>query len=131
MASEWKQRKWEDLATLEYGKSLRGYENGSGQFPVYGTNGLIGWHSEPLCKHPGVIVGRKGAYRGIHYSSKPFYVIDTAFYLKPKADIDLRWAYYALLTQDINAMDSGSAIPSTSRVDFYALPVKCPPPSEQ
>jgi type I restriction enzyme S subunit len=78
-----------------------------------------------------VIIGRKGAYRGVHYSSKPFCVIDTAFYLKAKADIDLRWAYYALLTQDINSMDSGSAIPSTSRGDFYAIPVKVPPRSEQ
>jgi type I restriction enzyme S subunit len=131
MSGEWKRCKWGDLATLEYGRSLRGYENAAGQFPVYGTNGLIGWHSEPLCEHSGVVIGRKGAYRGIHYSSKPFYVIDTAFYLRPKADIDLRWAYYALLTQDINSMDSGSAIPSTSRGDFYALPVKVPPRPEQ
>ncbi len=131
MAASWKECRWGDLATLEYGKGLRGYESGAGQFPVYGTNGLIGWHSDSLCKHPGVIIGRKGAYRGIHYSSGPFYAIDTAFYLRPKADIDLRWAYYALLTQDINAMDSGSAIPSTSRNDFYALPVMLPPLSEQ
>jgi type I restriction enzyme S subunit len=40
MSGEWKQCKWGDLATLEYGRSLRGYENASGQFPVYGTNGL-------------------------------------------------------------------------------------------
>ncbi len=45
--------------------------------------------------------------------------------------MDLRWAYYQLLTQDINAMDSGSAIPSTSRSDFYALPVLVPPRVEQ
>ena len=36
-----------------------------------------------------------------------------------------------LLTQDINLMDSGSAIPSTSREDFYALPVRVPPLPEQ
>jgi type I restriction enzyme S subunit len=43
----------------------------------------------------------------------------------------MRWAYYALLTQDINAMDSGSAIPSTSRDEFYRLPVAVPPLPEQ
>ncbi len=88
-------------------------------------------HSEPLCPHPGVIVGRKGAYRGIHYSAKPFFVIDTAFYLKPKIELDLKWAYYKLLTYDINRMDSGSAIPSTSRDSFYSLPVEIPPVEEQ
>jgi len=131
MANSWQERRWGDLATLEYGKSLRGYENSAGPYPVYGTNGLIGSHSEALCNHPGVVIGRKGAYRGVHYAQNPFYVIDTAFYLEPKVDLDLKWAYYTLLTQDINGMDSGSAIPSTSRADFYALPITVPPLPEQ
>ena len=129
--AEWETTSWGDLATLEYGKSLRGYESSEGPYRVYGTNGPIGWCNEPLCFHPSVIIGRKGAYRGVHYSATPFFVIDTAFYLKPKVEIDTRWAYYELLTHDINGMDSGSAIPSTSREDFYGLPVKVPPLSEQ
>ena len=128
---EWQAATWGDLATLEYGKSLRGYEMSNGPYRVYGTNGSIGWHSEPLHPCPSVIIGRKGAYRGVHYSPTPFFVIDTAFYLKPKVEIDTRWAYYELLTQDINGMDSGSAIPSTSREDFYGLPVQVPPLPEQ
>ena len=46
-------------------------------------------------------------------------------------ELDTRWAYYQLLTQNINALDSGSAIPSTSRSDFYGLPVALPPLPEQ
>lgn len=131
MSSEWKQSAWGDVATLEYGKAIRDYKSASGNYPVYGTNGPIGFHSQALCKTPGVIIGRKGAYRGVHYSSRPFFVIDTAFYLKPKEELDMRWAYYALLTCDINSMDSGSAIPSTSRDEFYKLPVSVPSLSEQ
>ena len=127
----WSEVVWGDLATLEYGKSLRGYETSTGPYRVYGTNGGIGWHSEPLYPHASVIIGRKGAYRGVHYAPDPFFVIDTAFYLKPKVEIDTRWAYYQLLTQDINGMDSGSAIPSTSREDFYSIPVTVPPLPEQ
>jgi type I restriction enzyme, S subunit len=74
-----------------------------------------------------VIIGRKGAYRGVHYSLQPFYVIDTAFYVKPTVPLQLRWAYYEMRQLDINGMDNGSAIPSTSRADFYALPVAAPP----
>ncbi len=128
---EWEASSWGKLATLEYGKSLRGYENTHGSYPVYGTNGPIGTHTKMLCKHPGVIVGRKGAYRGIHFSKEPFYVIDTAYYLESKEDIDLKWAYYELLTHDINYVDSGSAIPSTSRETFYNLSVIVPPLPEQ
>ena len=128
---EWHEASWGDLVTLEYGKSLREYRDSTGPYRVYGTNGPVGWNGQPLCHYPSVIVGRKGAYRGIHYSPEPFFVIDTAFYVKPKVEIDTRWAYYQLLTQDINGLDSGSAIPSTSREDFYALPVSLPPLPEQ
>ena len=127
----WHATHWGELAKLEYGKALRGSDVSSGSYRVYGTNGPIGWHSAPLCSVGSVIIGRKGAYRGVHYSPDPFFVIDTAFYLKPKGELDTRWAYYQLLTQDINGMDSGSAIPSTSRDDFYGLPVNVPPLPEQ
>ena len=131
LAPRWSTVSWGDLATLEYGKSLRGYDTSTGNYRVYGTNGPIGWNSEPLCPYASVIIGRKGAYRGVHFSPDPFFVIDTAFYLRPKVELDPRWAYYQLLTQDINGMDSGSAIPSTSREDFYSLPVDVPLLSEQ
>jgi len=131
MGSEWEWKTWGDLALLEYGKGLRDYQESDGPFRVFGTNGPIGWHDEPLCPFPSVIIGRKGAYRGIHFSPDPFYVIDTAFYLNPKVKFNIKWAYYELLTHDINGMDSGSAIPSTSRDSFYSLPVIVPPEDEQ
>ena len=131
MEGKWRELCWGDLATLEYGRALRGHNSGTGPIRVFGTNGPIGWHDEALCSYPSVVVGRKGAYRGVHYSAEPFFVIDTAFYLKPKVELDTRWAYYQLLTQDINGLDSGSAIPSTRREDFYNLPVQIPPLPEQ
>jgi len=123
----WNLKRWGEIATLEYGKSIRDYRESSGKYRVWGTNGPIGYHEEALCNSAGVVIGRKGAYRGVHYSPEPFFVIDTAFYLKPKAALDLKWAYYELLRFDINSMDSGSAIPSTSRDDFYGIPVIVPP----
>lgn len=131
--NEWKSLKWGDIATLEYGKALRNYKDTKDGIPVFGTNGKIGFTDKSLCDTAGVIIGRKGAYRGVHYSNTPFFVIDTAYYLKSVADdiFDMRWAYYELLTKDINSMDSGSAIPSTSRNDFYALPVLLPALDEQ
>jgi len=131
MSSEWIQTTWGELASLEYGKGIRGYQEAVAPYRVYGTNGPVGWHTEPLCNGAGVVIGRKGAYRGVHFSPAPFYVIDTAFYLRPKVAIDIRWAYYQLLTVEINGMDSGSAIPSTSRDEFYKIPVVVPPIHEQ
>lgn len=126
--------KWGELISLEYGKPVKDKDKADGQYPVFGTNGQIGTSDlPPLCNEPSFIVGRKGAYRGVHYSDKPFSAIDTAFYVKNlHPDIlDIKWAYYKFLTYDINRMDSGSAIPSTDRYEIYAIEVDLPRIEEQ
>lgn len=124
---------WGDYLTFEYGKPIPDKESKDGAVPVFGTNGQIGTsHLSPLCKIPSFIVGRKGAYRGVHFSPVPFSVIDTAFYALPLTDkVNLKWAYYKFLTYDINRMDSGSAIPSTDRYELYRIPVEIPNMEEQ
>jgi type I restriction enzyme S subunit len=131
MAGEWQETTWGDLASLEYGKALRDYRDTPSIARVFGTNGPIGWHDEALWRGPGVIVGRKGAYRGVHYTEDPYWVIDTAYSLQPKTPINLRWAYYQLKSIDLNNVDDGSPIPSTTRPAFYALPVLRPPRTTQ
>src|SRR5690554_948032 len=127
MNADWRRTTWGELIELKYGKALRDYKNGTGEYPVFGTNGAVGSCDKALCPFPGIIIGRKGAYRGVHFSDKPFFVIDTAYYVNPKADFNMKWAYYHLLHQDINNLDSGSAIPSTSREDVYQLSAFVPP----
>ncbi|SRR5216683_1992584 len=126
---------WGSVCRLNYGKALREYAKEPSEnepICVYGTNGPIGWTKQPLSPRSGLIIGRKGAYRGVHFSANPFFVIDTAYYLELLTpEIDLRWAYYNLLTVDINQMDVGAAIPTTSRDQFYALKISYPPLTEQ
>lgn len=121
--------KWGQLISLEYGKPVKDKAKADGKYPVYGTNGQIGTSDlSPLCNHASFILGRKGAYRGVHFSSTPFSVIDTAFFaenLYPEL-LSIEWAYYKFLTYDINNMDSGSAIPSTDRYEIYAIEVELP-----
>lgn len=121
--------KWGQLISLEYGKPVKDKTKINGKYPVYGTNGQIGTSDlPPLCNHASFILGRKGAYRGVHYSSTPFSVIDTAFYAENSHPelLNIEWAYYKFLTYDINSMDTGSAIPSTDRYEIYAIEVDLP-----
>jgi len=121
-----------DIITLEYGKGLKNYRSGNGKYDVYGTNGKIGLSDQFLFDEPSIIIGRKGAYREVHLASRPFFVIDTAFYTKKKInDLDTLYLYFWFKNIDINEMDSGSAIPSTSREEVYDLDIKLPPLPEQ
>lgn len=131
MASEWRTSTWGDEVSLEYGKALRGHETTQGPYRVFGSNGPIGWTTEPLAPGPGVVLGRKGAYRGVEFSRDPFFVIDTAYYVVPKSELDMRWLYYAIKHYKLGDIDDGSPIPSTTRAAVYMLDLDVPTPSEQ
>lgn len=129
--TEWRASTWGEEISLEYGKGLRGYGDSTGGVPVYGTNGPVGWTDEPLAPGPGVILGRKGAYRGVHFSRKPFFVIDTAYYVVPKTELDMRWLYYAMIYHKLGEIDDGSPIPSTTRSAVYPREIDVPKINEQ
>jgi type I restriction enzyme S subunit len=131
MSEHWRQSTWGDEISLEYGKSLRGYQDAVGPYRVFGSNGPIGWAEDALAPGPGIILGRKGAYRGVHFSRNPFFVIDTAYYVKPKSDFDVRWLYYAIIHHKLGEIDDGSPIPSTTRAAVYIQDVAIPPIDEQ
>ena len=127
----WRASTWGDEVSLEYGKSLRDYAEGKGPFRVFGSNGPVGWTDEPLAPGPGVILGRKGAYRGVRFSAEPFYVIDTAYYVVPKTELDMRWLYYAIIHHKLGEIDDGSPIPSTTRSAVYVRDIDVPELPEQ
>jgi type I restriction enzyme S subunit len=129
--AEWRSSTWGEEVTLEYGKALRDYSETAGAVRVYGTNGPIGWTDTPLAPGPGVILGRKGAYRGVHYSPGPFFVIDTAYYVVPKTEMDMRWLYYAIIHYQLGQIDDGSPIPSTTRAAVYPREIAVPVLDEQ
>jgi len=130
-AAGWRESTWGEEISLEYGKGIRGYADAVGPYRVFGSNGPIGWTSEILSHGPGVILGRKGAYRGVQFSKEPFFVIDTAYYVVPKSNLDMRWLYYAIVYHKLGEIDDGSPIPSTTRAAVYVRDLKIPPPAEQ
>ena len=130
--SSWKHTTWGDEISLEYGKPIKEYKDVTAPYKVYGSNGAIGFTHTPLVQGPGVILGRKGAYRGVRYSHQPFSVIDTAYYVKLKSpDLDMRWVYYSIIHNKLGEIDDGSPIPSTTRAAVYAHEMKVPPLNEQ
>lgn len=131
MADEWRPSNWGDEVTLEYGRAIRGYSQTHGKYRVFGSNGSIGWASNALTQGPGVVLGRKGAYRGVEFCREPFWVIDTAYYVVPKTDLDMRWLYYAVKHYKLGEVDDGSPIPSTTRSAVYMLELDVPPKHEQ
>ena len=131
IASEWRASTWGAEISLEYGKALRDYDKAIGKYRVFGSNGPMGWTNKPLVSGPGVILGRKGAYRGIEFSRESFFVIDTAYYVVPKNKLNIRWIYYAIKYHKLGEIDDGSPIPLTTRSAVYVRDFDVPPLAEQ
>jgi len=104
-----------DLIELAYGKPLKAENRTHGSVPVYGSNGLIGWHDEKLINGPGIVVGRKGNPGTVTLVESNFYPIDTTFYVIPASGIRLRFVYHALMRHDLASLGADSAVPGLNR----------------
>lgn len=119
--SGWKVGKVEDLMELPYGKALKATDRVDGQVPVYGSGGITGCHNESLVNGPSVIVGRKGTVGSLYWEDRPFFPIDTVFYVR--TDNPLTYCYYLLQTLGLENMNTDGAVPGLNRNNAYRLPV--------
>jgi len=120
----WGIKKLEDVMELAYGKALKASNRVEGQVPVYGSGGITGSHNEALVDGPSVIIGRKGTVGSLFWEDRPFFPIDTSFYLKPK--IDLTFCYYLLQTLKLDNMNTDAAVPGLNRNNVYRLEFTMP-----
>ena len=130
--ASWRKMTVGDFAPLRYGKSLPASKRStSGQVPVYGSNGVTGYHDSPLTSGPTVIIGRKGTAGAVHYSQVPCWPIDTTFFVTGCDSELVRFKYYALSALRLEAMNSDSAVPGLNRSAAHALEMRVPDEQKQ
>ena len=130
--TNWKIYKLGDVCTLNYGKALTATNRVAGNVPVYSSAGVTGWHNTPLVQSKGIIVGRKGSVGTVYYSDKPFYCIDTAYYILPDNEkYDFKWLYYRLKSLHLDKLNEDSAVPGLNRETAYAQEFLLPSLEEQ
>jgi len=117
-----------EVLVLEYGKALKAEKREAGIYPVFGSNGQVGWHAEKLADGPGIVVGRKGNPGTVTWVPTDFFAIDTTFYVVPKLK-GRCWCflYYALRYQDLASLGADSAVPGLNRNIAYMSKQLVPP----
>lgn len=131
MEGDWKQTTIEEFCPFTYGKGLPERARKAGSIKVFGSNGVVGFHNQPLVNGPGIIIGRKGTVGAIHYSKEPFWPIDTSFYIANTTEYDLRFTYYLLQSLGLNRMNADSAVPGLNREAAHSKKVMVPSLIEQ
>jgi len=118
---KWPMVKFEDVCTLEYGKSLPKKQRMSGPYPVMGSNGVSGYHNEFIVNGPVIIVGRKGSAGEVVWEDKDCFPIDTTYWIKltNQRKTDLRYIYFILKSLTLQNLKGGAGIPGLNRQDVY------------
>ncbi len=128
----WATERLGNILPLSYGKALSGKNrDSSGSYPVYGSSGIVGCHTEYLTSKPCLIVGRNGSAGNVFYSEKPCWPIDTAYYSEESSLIELRYFLYLLSHIRLDQVDNSTAIPSLSRDVYNQIEVPFAPLNEQ
>ena len=99
--------KLNEIISLEYGISLPEKKRILGEYPVYGSNGIVGYHNKFLVEAPNIIIGRKGSAGEINFANKNFTPIDTTFYVKPLVLLEMKYLFYLLKTLNLPQYRSG------------------------
>lgn len=121
----WGVQRLSDVLELAYGKALKATDRRDGQVPVYGSGGITGFHDEALVQTGSVIVGRKGTVGSLYWEDKPFFPIDTTFYVKPRT-APLTFCFYALQRLGLESMNTDAAVPGLNRENAYRLELTRP-----
>jgi type I restriction enzyme S subunit len=121
---KWVKIDLENFVDFFNGKSIK--PNGIGEYPVYGSNGLIG-NSEKFLYTEGVILGRVGAYCGaVEISTTNFWASDNTIVVKPKENADLIFIYYLLKNFPLNNFAGGAAQPLITQSVLKPLSFQIP-----
>ncbi|AXK37977.1 restriction endonuclease subunit S [Crenobacter cavernae] len=115
----WKPIRLDSFIELAYGKALKAENRNPGKVPVYGSGGITGWHDTALVSQASIIVGRKGTVGSIYWESRPFFPIDTVFYVK--AQRPLTYCHQLLKTLGLHDMNTDAAVPGLNRENVYRL----------
>ncbi|WP_312388464.1 restriction endonuclease subunit S [Pseudomonas sp.] len=129
--ASWSLVKLGDISEFKYGKALPATARDGGEFPVYGSNGIVGQHSRWLSVAPTIIIGRKGSVGEVCFSDKNCSPIDTTYYVDSFKCLEPKFCFYLLKTLRLGDLNKSTAIPGLNRQDAYNLEIGLPPLAEQ
>ena len=112
-------KKFIDIVTLQRGHDLPVQSRDcNGTIPVYGSNGLLGFHSVAK-RNEGLITGRSGTIGEVYISNTPFWPLNTTLYSINTHGNNLIYLKYLLIFFDLKRFVSGAGVPTLNRNEFH------------
>lgn len=124
----WEVKLWSDVLTIINGKNQKSVECVGGEFPIYGSGGIMSYANNWLCPEECIIIGRKGNINKPIFVRTKFWNVDTAFGLDAKRDIlSPTYLYYFCIDYDFERHNKAVTIPSLTKADLLKISIPLPP----
>jgi type I restriction enzyme, S subunit len=123
-----------DVLKVSSGKFLPAKEmTPGGTIPVFGGNGVNGYHDKANVEEETLVIGRVGFYCGsVHLTPPLAWVTDNALIVRHDHSRTVRrFLYFALQAVDLRVNDSSTAQPVISGAKIYPTPIAIPDVLEQ
>lgn len=129
----WEIKSLVEIFKVSSGKGIKINQLKGGEYPVYGGNGLNGYHSEYFIEEPVLIIGRVGVKCGVTHITKPkSWVSDNALIVKPiNENFDIKFFKLRLEFENLNKLSVSTAQPVISGNSIYSVYINLPPLEEQ
>lgn len=117
----------EKIAKIKHGKDWK--KLASGDIPVYGSGGIMGYVDTYSYDKPTVLIPRKGTITNLFYVDSAFWNVDTIYYTEiDETKILPKYLYYVIKTIDLMSLDTGSGRPSLTQaiLNKLLIPMPCP-----
>lgn len=107
--------------------------NTAGNIPVFGGNGVNGYHDRPNVLKPTLVIGRVGYYCGsIHLTPNLAWVTDNAFITTFSEDnVFIEFLFWLLKGTNLKENENATAQPVISGRKIYPIIIGLPPLAEQ
>jgi len=131
MPRHWQDKLLVDIATLQRGKDLPVKERQVGLYPVIGSNGVVGFHSEYVVNGPGVTVGRSGSVGQVTWIDSAHWPLNTTLWVKDFHGNFPKFVYFLLHRVDFAKYAAGVSVPTLNRNLVHPLTIAVPELIEQ
>lgn len=107
--------------------------NNEGRIPVFGGNGITGYHDQANVTKPTLVIGRVGFYCGsVHITPAAAWITDNAFDTTfSEENIYINFLYWLLKGTNLKENENATAQPVISGRKVYPIVVGLPPTAEQ
>ena len=122
--SDWQQGHLSDLITVKYGKGHK--KLADGDYPVYGSGGIMRYAERPLYDKESVLIPGKGTLNNVMYVNEPFWAVDTMFYTEMKFPDLAKFVFHFVKSKDLASLNAGSAVPSMTTDILNAMELSIP-----